>query len=99
LLWLAVRGGVSGGTIESMVNSFQQDSKLVKETRHPYYLVPELAAKPVQALPDRGVSMGVSRSQAANGWYGPSLPAMCNELVVRRSNALLGYGALHDVAL
>jgi short subunit dehydrogenase-like uncharacterized protein len=89
----AARGGVSGGTIESAVNMLKQDTSVVKQMGHPYYLVPELAGKAVSSLPDTGVSMMPTKSEAAQGWYGPFIMASCNELVVRRSNSLLGYGA------
>lgn len=90
----AARGGVSGGTIASAVNMLKQDGKLLKAMAHPYYLVPSMAGTSLDVVPDCGISALPQRpAPALDGWHAPFIMAPCNELVVRRSNALLGYGA------
>jgi hypothetical protein len=72
---------VSGGTIESGVNMFKQDNKLLKDMAHPYYLVPESAGKPLDQLPDKGIAPYPVKSAAAKGWYAklycPTYVCMC----------------------
>ncbi len=90
----AMKGGVSGGTIASMLNIVEQASKnkaLRRELANPYSLCP----------PDHGFTV---RQQDINGaqydadfksWVAPFVMAGINTRVVHRSNYLSGkaYGA------
>lgn len=89
----AMRGGVSGGTVASMLHMLEaaRDPKQRKVLLHPYSLNPPEHRKgparrsPIRATPD-----------PVTGWWGgPFVMAAINERVVRRSNAMLGnrYGA------
>jgi short subunit dehydrogenase-like uncharacterized protein len=88
------RGGVSGGTIESLLTVMKQDPKKLKHAVHPYSLVPEKCGKPLEELPDKGLSMAPKFSKLSNTWTGPFVMAPYNEPLVRRSSELLGYGEL-----
>ncbi|WP_076610256.1 saccharopine dehydrogenase family protein [Natronorubrum thiooxidans] len=86
----SARGGVSGGTLASMVEQFEAASTdpLARQTlRHPYSLAPPGERS--------GIDPGTQRRPRKDGlrkaWTAPSPMAPVNERVVRRSNALLGY--------
>ena len=83
-------GGVSGGTLASFAELFDEASSdpVVRQTlRNPYSLAPPGERDGVdggmQRLPRADRDRGV--------WTAPSPMAPVNERVVRRSNALLGY--------
>ncbi|QKY20006.1 saccharopine dehydrogenase NADP-binding domain-containing protein [Halolamina sp. CBA1230] len=85
-----VRGGVSGGTLASMVEVFEAASTdpLARETlRNPYSLAPPGERDGV----DPGAQRWPRKDRLRSVWTAPSPMAMVNERVVRRSNALLGY--------
>ena len=85
-----VRGGVSGGTLASMVEVFAAASNdpLARETlRNPYSLAPPGERDGV----DPGAQRWPRKDRLRSVWTAPSPMAMVNERVVRRSNALLGY--------
>jgi short subunit dehydrogenase-like uncharacterized protein len=93
LFVLKIRGGVSGGTIASMINIFElaQDKHHRRVLLHPYSLNPEDR----RSGPARRSPVGAHYDAVTGWWAGPFVMAAINERVVRRSNALLGdrYGA------
>lgn len=83
------RGGMSGGTIASMLNLVETASREPRVARivvDPYALVPE--GEPGPDGPDQ---RGVRFDEDLGKWTGPFVMAAINTRVVRRSNALLGY--------
>ena len=64
-----------------------------KKALHPYALDPQNAGKPLDEVRDQPLSMGMRYSKLAQAWTAPCLGAAIDELAVRRSAALLGYGA------
>lgn len=95
-----MKGGLSGGTIDSMREQFaaakgsQEKKRLLAD---PYTLSPDRAKEPdLGKQPDFGVVResdigGASASDGEDVWAGPFIMAGSNTRVVRRSNALLGY--------
>lgn len=86
-------GGVSGGTIASAIGLFQEPKEVRDKALHPYALDPSKVGKPLSEVRDKGLSMGMQYSKLAKTWTAPFLGAAVDEPVVRRSDALLGYGA------
>lgn len=83
-------GGVSGGTMASMVTMFELASKdpVARRTlQNPYSLAPRGERVGV----DPGEQRRPKRDPLRSVWTAPSPMAPVNERVVRRSNALLGY--------
>jgi len=85
----ALRGGVSGGTLASMLGQqadVQASPQLRRVVADPYALSPDRAAEPdLGAEPD----LAWARYDAGLGmWTGPFVMAGINTRVVRRSNAL-----------
>jgi len=91
LLVVSLKGGVSGGTIDSMrvmVDDVREDPSLARRLADPYLLSPDRSAEPdlgrqpdtffVEQLPD-------------GTWVAPFVMAGFNTRIVRRSNALQGY--------
>ncbi len=84
------RGGVSGGTMASMVELFRKVSTdpLAKETlSNPYSLAPNEERDGI----DSGAQSGPRFDRLRGAWTAPSPMAIINERVIRRTNALLGY--------
>jgi short subunit dehydrogenase-like uncharacterized protein len=87
----SVKGGLSGGTIDSMRSQVEMvkahpESRALLED--PYSLSPDREAEPqLQERPDRARV----EKDADGRWTGPFVMAQYNTRVVRRSNALLGY--------
>ncbi len=92
LVVMALRGGVSGGTLASMMG--QLDEMRASAERRalvfdPYALSPDRAAEP-----GLGDEADLGRARYDGGlrmWTGPWLMAGINTRVVRRSNALQGW--------
>ena len=90
LLLVSARGGVSGGTVDSLrtqVDVVKADATLRRVVADPYALSPDRAAEP---------SLGSERDQLLPGrdpllghWVAPFVMAPYNTRIVRRSNALL----------
>jgi short subunit dehydrogenase-like uncharacterized protein len=83
-------GGMSGGTIASMLNiaeSAAKDRKIARVLMDPYALDPEGGARGQDGADQRGVRF----DEDLRKWTGPFVMAAINTRVVRRSNALLGY--------
>ncbi len=85
-----VSGGLSGGTLASMANTFEaasEDPELRRTLAAPYSLNP-----PGQRDgPDRPPQSGVRYDEQLEAWTGPFVMATVNEKVVRRTNALLDF--------
>ena len=87
-----MRGGLSGGTIDSMkgtIDEVRADRSLMKVLGDPYALSPDRDAEP--DLGKESDMMGVEHDPELGGWLGPFIMARINTRVVRRSNALQGW--------
>ncbi len=92
LVVTALKGGISGGTLTSMMG--QQDevrasTERRRVVRDPYALSPDRAAEP--GLGDERDLDWVSYDSDLRMWVGPCVMAGINTRVVRRSNALQGW--------
>ncbi len=87
-----LRGGVSGGTVDSMrlqLEAARHDPALRRVLADPYALSPDRAAEPdLGRQPDVA---GVSHDGARGEWLAPFVMASYNTRIVRRSNALTGW--------
>ncbi|GAC1626484.1 MAG: saccharopine dehydrogenase NADP-binding domain-containing protein [Nevskia sp.] len=98
----ALRGGVSGGTVASLMNVLREAAKdpaLRKLIGNPYAIAPEFGG----ARPKRQPDVRLPEYDAdARSWLAPFVMAAINTRIVHRSNALSGgaYGAgfLYDEA-
>lgn len=89
------KGGVSGGTIASMmliVEKATKDRDLRRMLGNPYALAPD----PKKKGPDGPDPKGVRYDADLGRWTGPFVMAAINSRVVRRSNALLDYAYGED---
>ncbi|MGA3119293.1 MAG: saccharopine dehydrogenase [Polyangiaceae bacterium] len=89
------RGGLSGGTIASVIalsEAASSDPRVRRLLRDPYSLDPEHAG----VGPDGPDARGVHWDDDVGGWTAPFTMAAVNTRVVRRTNALLGYAYGHD---
>lgn len=87
----AVRGGVSGGTVDSLrggLDEAKADRASRKIMLDPYSLSPDRTAEPDLGERD---PMGVIVDDELGGWLAPFFMGVVNTRVVRRSNALLGH--------
>lgn len=89
-------GGLSGGTMASMVEVMRSASADVEARRvmnDPYTLTPDRAAEPeLGGQPDLRWRRGREIAPELSGyWVGPFVMAAINTRIVRRSNALLDY--------
>jgi short subunit dehydrogenase-like uncharacterized protein len=88
----SLRGGISGGTIDSgraMVQAIAADRSLAKVMVDPYSLSPDRAAEPqVGAVSD---AVRIRHDSSVGAWVGPFVMAPYNTRVVRMSNALQGW--------
>src|SRR6185312_12109428 len=92
------RGGISGGTIASMLHiaeTARRDKRVRRALTDPYSLVPG-AAKRGEKGPDGLDQMGVRFDRDLGRWTGPFVMASINARIVRRSNALLDYAYGRD---
>jgi short subunit dehydrogenase-like uncharacterized protein len=91
LLVISIKGGLSGGTIDSMrvgIDDVRDEPTLGRKLADPYLLSPDRAAEP-----DLGrQSNNFLAERLDDGtWVGPFVMASFNAQIVRRSNALLGH--------
>jgi short subunit dehydrogenase-like uncharacterized protein len=89
-------GGVSGGTVASMIDvlsTVSSDAEARRVMNDPYTLTPDRAAEPeLGRQPDIRWGRGADIAQELDGyWLGPFVMAGVNSRIVRRSNALLDY--------
>jgi short subunit dehydrogenase-like uncharacterized protein len=92
LVLTAMKGGVSGGTIDSlrtMLDEVKADRELVQVMADPYSLSPDRAAEP-QLGKEKDVMMP-TKDPLLGRWVAPFVMAPYNTRVVRRTNALLGH--------
>ena len=83
-----ISGGLSGGTIASMLNMTKQiikDPSLRKELGNPYSCCP-----PDHGFTARQVNISVAYDEHAKSWLAPFMMAAINTRIVHRSNALSG---------
>lgn len=89
LLVTRLRGGVSGGTVDSMreqLRVVRADRELARAARDPYALAPDPATEPRVAGQRDSTSVFVE--QGSGLWTAPFLMASYNTRLVRRSHAL-----------
>ena len=85
----AIRGGASGGTIDSLrtaVDTVKKDSPSRRVLADPYALSPDRASEP--DLGSERDSMKPLHDDHLGGWLAPFVMGSVNTRVVRRSNAL-----------
>ncbi|MCU1595989.1 MAG: enoyl reductase [Frankiales bacterium] len=90
LLVASMKGGVSGGTIDSlrtMIDAVKADSSLRSVLADPHALSPDRA---LETSSERDV-VTPTRDPLLGQWVAPFVMAPYNTRVVRRSNALLGH--------
>lgn len=90
-LFVTAKGGVSGGTLDSMKGQIAQirtDKKQRAIVLDKFALSPDRAAEPKGEWRD---SMSVSYAPEVKSWTGPFVMAIYNTRIVRRSNALQGH--------
>ena len=88
---LSAKGGVSGGTIDSMrtqLDAVRSDPALRRLVADPYALSPDRGAEPPD--PPR-IRRAVRRDPQLGRWTAPFVMAPYNTRIVRRSNALTGH--------
>lgn len=87
---MKMKGGISGGTIASMMNVIElavKDKKIRRVLANPYALNPDKAFKG----PDKGDQTSAKFSADLGRWSAPFMMAGINTRIVRRSNALMSY--------
>ena len=92
---VASKGGVSGGTIDSMMTMMDEgavDPGVLDIIADPYALNPAGGPRGLDG-PDKN---GASFDPDLNTWVGPFVMAAINTRVVRRTNALLDFAYGHD---
>ena len=92
----SLAGGVSGGTVASMIELMRtasSDPEARRVMSDPYTLTPDRAAEPeLGAQPDIRWRRGREIAPELDGyWVGAFVMAVANTRIVRRSNALLDY--------
>lgn len=90
-----LRGGVSGGTIDSgraMMEAVAADKSKGAVLSHPYSLSPDKSLEPdVGRQSDLTLSRAREIDPSLDGWVGTFVMASHNTKIVRRSNGLLGW--------
>jgi short subunit dehydrogenase-like uncharacterized protein len=92
LLLVSMKGGVSGGTVDSLrtqLAAVQADASLKPLLADPYGLSPAPLEEP--SLGDEKDVMIPTRDPLLDRWVAPFVMAPYNTRIVRRSNALLGH--------
>lgn len=87
-----MKGGVSGGTVDSMrgqIDAAKADPSLRRAMADPYVLSPDRSAEP--DLGGERDPMGPIHDSELGGWLAPFVMGTVNTRVVRRSNALQDY--------
>lgn len=89
LVVTALRGGISGGTVDSLksqVDGMKNDKTLRALVADPYALSPDREKEP--DLGDEHDSAAITHDRELDRWLSPFVMAMYNTRIVRRSNAL-----------
>lgn len=92
LVVTGMRGGVSGGTLASMVGQFERlesDRDARRLVNDPYALSPQRSDEP--DLGREADLRGIERDTDLGMWLAPFVMAGYNSRIVRRSNALTGW--------
>ena len=92
---LKMKGGMSGGTLHSMMNVIKQatkDKAIRRLMFNPYSLNPDRSYQG----PDGRDQAKVAFDERLDSWTAPFIMAAINTRVVRRSNALLNFKFGHD---
>jgi short subunit dehydrogenase-like uncharacterized protein len=92
LVVTAMRGGASGGTIDSIrgqLDEARRDNASRRLLLDPYALSPDRSAEP--DLGSERDPAGPVHDERLGGWLAPFVMGTVNTRVVRRSNALLGH--------
>src|SRR3954468_22089635 len=87
---VAMRGGVSGGTVDSLrgqIDAAKADAQDRRTMGDPYGLSPDRGAEP-KDLGDESDPMKPMHEPELGGWFAPFVMGTINTRVVRRSNAL-----------
>ena len=87
---MKAKGGISGGTIASMMNIIElaiKDKKIRRVLANPYALNPDESFEG----PDKGDQMSAKFSAELDKWTAPFMMAGINTRIVRRSNALMNF--------
>ncbi|MDH6288209.1 saccharopine dehydrogenase family protein [Rhodococcus opacus] len=91
----SLRGGVSGGTIDSLrtqIDASRPDPALRRLAASPYSLSPDRTAEPdLGRQSDIAIVNGADIAPPVRGWTAPFVMGAYNTRVVRRTNALRGY--------
>lgn len=91
----AMKGGASGGTIDSLrhqIDTIRKDRALRRRVLDPYALSPDRAAEPeLGRQPDLVLARGAAIGPNLRGTLAPFVMAPYNTRIVRRSNALRGH--------
>jgi len=97
LLVKSLRGGFSGGTIDSLRNQVDQvkaDRSLRHIVNDPYSLSPDRRAEPKPG--DKPDGLSFRRDSRLGEWVGPFVMGPYNTRIVRRSNALTDWSYGRD---
>jgi short subunit dehydrogenase-like uncharacterized protein len=89
---VGARGGLSGGTFDSLLGQLDEakgDKQRARISADPYALSPDRSAEP--DLGDERDLRTVKRDADLGAWLAPFMMAPINTRVVRRSNALQGW--------
>lgn len=89
---VSMKGGVSGGTIDSaraQLEAMSQDASLRKLIFDPYSLSPDRSSEPEPG--DQRDRMTPGRDPLLDRWVAPFVMGPFNTRIVRRSNALTGW--------
>lgn len=92
---IKAKGGISGGTIASMMNIIElavKDKTIRRVLANPYALNPDTTFKG----PDKGDQMSAKFSSEIDKWTAPFMMAGINTRIVRRSNALMDFAYGED---
>ncbi|QIS16124.1 enoyl-ACP reductase [Nocardia arthritidis] len=91
----SMRGGVSGGTIDSgraMMEAIAADPAKGSVLSHPYSLSPDRSMDPdVGRQSDQALMRASTIDPSLDGWVGTFIMASHNTKIVRRTNGLLGW--------
>lgn len=92
LVVTSMRGGVSGGTVDSLrtqIDEVKKDRKLRALAASPYSLSPDRSQEPdLGRQSDVALVNGKDIAPGVEGWKAPFVMASYNTRIVRRSNAL-----------
>ncbi|GAB4589457.1 saccharopine dehydrogenase family protein [Nocardia sp. IFM 10818] len=91
----ALKGGVSGGTVDSgraMMEAIAADPKKASIMSHPYSLSPDKTMDPdVGRQTDQALERAENIDPSLRGWVATFVMAAHNTKIVRRTNGLLGW--------